>query len=101
MRRLLRIAGIQADTYSTADAALASLEAGQRYDAIVLDLLLGNGESGIDLAARVQELAPSTPIGFCSGFSDDPRLRATKRSLLSKPFGNDALVRFVRRLVTS
>src|SRR5256885_1158223 len=53
LRRLLELCDIRVDMVSTVEAALGALGR-QPYDAIVCDLLLDGGVSGLELARRLR-----------------------------------------------
>lgn len=71
--RLLRAAGIQPVTYSSAEALLAD-EKRPRFDCLVLDVHLG-GMSGIELGRRLVAEGIHAPFIFVTAF-DDAQTRA-------------------------
>ena len=70
--RLLRAAGLQPITYSSAEEFLADSKR-PRFDCLVLDVQLG-GMSGIELAQRLQADGGSPPFIFITAH-DDPGAR--------------------------
>lgn len=70
--RLLRAAGLQPITYSSAEAFLADTKQ-PRFDCLVLDVQLG-GMSGIELAQRLKVDGGSPPFIFITAH-DDPAAR--------------------------
>src|SRR6184192_1944238 len=71
--RLLRAAGLQPITYSSAEAFLADAKQ-PRFDCLVLDVQLG-GMSGIELAKQLTVEGARTPFIFITAH-DDPAARA-------------------------
>jgi CheY-like chemotaxis protein len=88
-----------------ADAAIARIRAGERFDAIVCDLMMPQ-TTGMDLHETLCELAPAQAraMVFLSGGAFTPRARAFLERLadaaLEKPVDTDALRAKVRRLVS-
>jgi CheY-like chemotaxis protein len=59
----------------------------QRYDAVLLDMMLRDG-SGIDLYRKFRQLRPDLAVVVCTGFSDNDSLapiRADGHDILFKP----------------
>jgi FixJ family two-component response regulator len=71
--RLLRIAGFQPVTYSSAEAFLADTKRPQ-FDCLVLDVQL-EGISGLELRQRLSALKDCTPVVFITAH-DNPSVRA-------------------------
>ena len=69
-----------------------------RVRAVVTDIRMPGGWDGLELARRVREAAPSTPVLLVSGHSCSEPLGPTC-SLLAKPFSPEALRAAVRRAV--
>ena len=65
---------------STAADALRLVQAGQGFEVAVLDLDLGRGPHGIDLAHALRRLLPSLAIVLLTSY-DDPRLIGTSQEL--------------------
>ena len=76
--RLVRAAGLQLITYSSAEAFLADTKHPQ-FGCLVLDLQLG-GMSGIELAQRLAAEGQPTPIIFITAF-DEPETRAAAEAV--------------------
>lgn len=73
--RLLRAAGLQPVTYSSAEAFLAD-EKCPRFDCLVLDVQLG-GMSGIELGRRLVASGRNVPVIFITALDDpDTRIEA-------------------------
>jgi FixJ family two-component response regulator len=71
--RLLRAAGIQVITYTSAEAFLADRKHPQ-FDCLVLDVQLG-GMSGLELGRRLAADGAYAPFIYLTGH-DDPETRA-------------------------
>ena len=71
--RLLRIAGFQPVTYSSAEAFLEDTKR-PRFDCLVLDIQL-EGISGLELSQRLAAVNNATPVVFITAH-DDPGARA-------------------------
>lgn len=71
--RLLRAAGIQPITYSSAEAFLADTKH-PKFDCLIFDIQLG-GMSGIELQRQLATEGGKTPIIFITAH-DDPEARA-------------------------
>lgn len=73
LNRLLRAAGIQSITYSSAEAFLADTKR-PKFDCLVFDIQLG-GMSGIELQQQLVVAGGKTPVIFITAH-DDPEARA-------------------------
>jgi FixJ family two-component response regulator len=76
--RLLRSAGIQPITYSSAEAFLADTKRPQ-FGCLVLDIQLG-GISGIELAQRLAAVGNITPVIFITAY-EDPKTRVAAEAV--------------------
>jgi FixJ family two-component response regulator len=76
--RLLRAAGFQAVTYSSADAFLTDTKRPQ-FGCLVLDIQLGN-MSGIELVKQLVAEGQRTPVVFVTAH-DDPETRTAAEAL--------------------
>jgi FixJ family two-component response regulator len=76
--RLLRAAGMQATTYSSAEKFLADARH-PGFDCLLLDIQLG-GISGIELGRRLVAGGCDTPIIFITAH-DDPIVRSSAAAL--------------------
>jgi len=84
-------------------AARAILEAGEALDLVFTDVVLPNGETGVDVAHDVSALRPGTPVLYASGYSgttltNDGILPDGVR-LLPKPYRRPELVAAIRELL--
>ena len=99
--RLLRSAGLNAETFATAEEFLNSATQ-PAPTCLILDLHLP-GLSGLDLQARLKVQGRCVPIVFISGYTDETAraqaLRDGAVAFLSKPFDEQELLDAVRRAV--
>ena len=70
LARLLRAVDYQPITYNSAEAFLADRKH-PRFDCLVLDIALGAGISGLELARRLAMVGSPTPIVYVSAHDDD------------------------------
>jgi len=85
---------LEAGSLAEASAMLADGE----FDAVLLDLHLGDGD-GRDLLASLGEERPPVAL-FTGSETIEPELQGIAEEVLSKPFQLDALLATVRRLVS-
>jgi CheY-like chemotaxis protein len=80
--------------------ALALLTSSSGRIGLVLTDVVMPGMSGRDLADRIAELRPGTPVLFTSGYTDGEIVRRglldPEAAFIQKPFAPDAIVRIVR-----
>ena len=92
-----------ARAYAGEALRLAELHEGE-VDLVITDLVMP-GMSGRELAERVAQIRPETPILYVSGYTDGEPVRSGLRDgkipLLQKPFGADVLARKVRETLDS
>jgi two-component system, cell cycle sensor histidine kinase and response regulator CckA len=70
---LLKDQGYQVVATTNGGEAIRICESGQKIDLLFTDIIMP-GISGIDLAARVQELSPNTKILLTSGYMDRSKI---------------------------
>jgi CheY-like chemotaxis protein len=74
-----------------------------KFDLLFLDIMMP-GLSGFEVAARCRSLRPDIPVLFSSGYAAESlRARAemdSKDPILRKPYGAEALLAAVRKLLT-
>ena len=91
--------GFEVHVVRDAAAAMAKLEA-HEFDAMVTDLRLERGD-GVSLMVQAQELVPQLPTIVMTAYAAiDTAVEAIRRGAfhyLTKPFGVDELVLFLRR----
>jgi DNA-binding response OmpR family regulator len=99
--RLLCRVNLELDGFRVVEAGsvaeAAALLAEREFDAVLLDLRLGDGD-GRDLLASLGEERP--PVALFTGSEViGPELRSMAEEVLSKPFQLDELLATVRKLV--
>jgi signal transduction histidine kinase/CheY-like chemotaxis protein len=81
----LKAAGFDIHTASTGDEALHRIEGGERYDAVLTDVVMPGKASGVDVAEHLRKHHPRTGVVMVTGYADRavqlPGVRA-----LAKPF---------------
>ncbi len=83
---------------ATAQGLLAGPE---RFDALVSDIVMGAGISGLELAAWVRRERPELPILLITGYSEALASGASHGfQVLAKPFGQSDLAAAIRRTRT-
>jgi FixJ family two-component response regulator len=102
LERVLRAAGFEAQSYASAEAALADHRL-EWADCLVVDLNLP-AMSGLDLVDRVRKHGVTVPTVLITAH-DEPRVRdEVKRRgvqhFLAKPFLGSALVRLLDSVIT-
>ena len=77
------------------DQALAALDQHAELDAVLTDLVMPGGRSGLDLAAAVTERRPGLAVILSTGYAGEaqPIAAETPWPLLRKPYAADALAR--------
>ena len=104
-RRALEGAGYRVLEAETGPEALELLRRPGAKVALVLTDVVLPGMNGPELACRVAELAPGTPVVLTSGYPDGEigrrGLLAPGAAFLSKPFTPEALVAMVRRTIAA
>ena len=68
----LRGAGFEIHAAASADEALLRFNAGERYDAMLTDIVMPGALNGIDLASEVRRRHPRTGVVVATGYSDRP-----------------------------
>jgi FixJ family two-component response regulator len=102
LRRLLRAALMEVETYSSGEAFLSAVD--RDPDCLILDVRMP-GLTGPDLRDRLQEMGRRIPIVFITAHAEDVvserSLTGDGADVLRKPFGDrellDAIARTVRK----
>lgn len=99
IQRVLTKAGLRVETASNAEAALAILRQGRRFDTIVSDLMMP-GMDGMQLLHAVRQMDLDVPMVMLTG---NPTLESAMLAMdqggfryLTKPIENGQLVEVVR-----
>jgi len=98
MAEELREIGWEVIEMGTADAAIAAIDAGLRFDLLITDINMPGGTDGIDLARIARDAIPGLRIAIMSGRPQGD-IRQYCDLYLEKPFG-DVSERF-RELLTA
>jgi FixJ family two-component response regulator len=102
LRRLLHSAGLEADTFGSAEEYLR--QGDHETGCLILDVRLP-GMSGLDLQRELTALNPRIPIIFMSAYgTDDVRERALEKgaiAFLRKPISENVLLDDVRLALDS
>lgn len=96
---VLRELGYASDEAATCAAAIERATAAHRqgtpYDAILVDLVLGEALDGVDVMRQILSLDPARPVILMGGFADTARIGEARRSgaadYLRKPLTRHAL----------
>jgi CheY-like chemotaxis protein len=80
-----------------AASALREIESGA-YDALVSDVIMPGGVSGVELADQVSKLRPQIRILLVTGYSDELCARGSRYPVLRKPFTSHELQDALERL---
>lgn len=77
-------------------AALSACRRGEHFDILLTDLVMPS-MNGVELAAAVQELAPTTRVVYMSGYSAEDVTDSTPR--VQKPFTSAELLSTLERVL--
>lgn len=98
----LQSEGYETDTAPSAEEALALLDAGRRYDLLLLDVMMDR-MSGYDLAARLRSRGDNTPIIFLTARdAHDDQMQgfaAGADDYITKPFSFDTVLARVKAVL--
>ena len=101
---LLSDLGCEVVSSVNAAAALERLEAGERFDLILSDIVMPGGVSGVELAQRVRRDYPDMPIVLTTGYGGDRLAEANETNgwpVLRKPFRADQLGAVMRQVLAA
>ena len=93
---MLEDEGFKVVAFPSGEAALESLGAGERFDLLITDIVLGSMD-GADLADRLRRSRPGLPVIYMSGYTEDTALVGTLAHqegarFLEKPFRRAVLL---------
>jgi PAS domain S-box-containing protein len=78
------------DCYETIDFYKGSLNTGERFDAVIMDLTIPGGMGGKEAIVKLREIDPEVRAIVSSGYSNDPIMADFKRygfnGVIAKPF---------------
>ena len=101
--RLLGDLGYLALAAEDASGALKLLNAGEKVDLLLTDMVMPGGMDGWDLAQEAWRRRPDLRVILSTGYADSPRLAETaadqRVSILSKPYRRNELAAALRRLL--
>jgi signal transduction histidine kinase len=66
----LKAAGFEIRTAATADEAQRRIDGGERYDAVLTDVVMPGELSGLDLARHIRQRHPRTGVVVVTGYTD-------------------------------
>ena len=100
---VLEESGHRVERYESAVAALPALQNGPAPDVLISDIGLPGGLNGRQLAEAVRQVHPRLPVLFITGYDESAALSdgllAPGMSVLTKPFGLEALVSQVEQML--
>lgn len=101
IRLVLGEVGFIADCANSDRSAYAALDSGRGYAALVVDIDLGPGTTGFDVARAARVSNPTMPVLYMSGQVSERSVASfgvPDCSFIAKPFRLDQLLAFVDRL---
>jgi signal transduction histidine kinase len=84
---------------SSADAALAILQQGRRFDLIFSDIVMPGEMNGLELAQEIDRRFPGTPIILTTGYSGSADV-ANRYPVLRKPYQPEEFERLLASVLT-
>ena len=84
------VLGYKAKTVSSGEVALDCLKNGDRFDLLVLDMIMVPGMDGLETYKKILEINPKQKAIIASGFSETERVKETQKigagTYLRKPY---------------
>jgi FixJ family two-component response regulator len=103
LRRLLTSVGFAVNTFASAEEYLGS-DQPERADCLILDILM-SGMSGIELQRQLVANRSEVPVIFITAHEEETeRVQALKgdaRTVLIKPFSEEALLNAISKALTA
>jgi len=99
---MLGAAGYTVVSASSGERALELLDGGKKIDLLFTDVIMPGGMNGLQLAERVRERRPETPILITTGYMEElpsPTGRTQPLDVLSKPYRQEELLSRVRAIL--
>ena len=93
---ILEDAGLETRCVQSDKAAYAALPTTPAYCALIVDINLGKGTTGFDVARRARQIAPHIPIIYISGEASAASVKTfgvPDSDYLQKPFTPEEMVR--------
>jgi two-component system CheB/CheR fusion protein len=102
-QRHLAALGYRVRTATSGVVALAMLQAGERFDLVLTDLVMPDGMSGYGLAEAARALLPGLKLLFTTGYAGDLPIEGDaahdRPPVLRKPYRRQELARAVRAML--
>ena len=102
-RRVLEKGGYQVIPVASAREALLIAEGSAIINAVVTDVVMPGGMSGVEMGERLSRTRPTLPVLYMSGYTDDARIHRKTASgglpFLGKPFQPAELLARVQMMV--
>jgi signal transduction histidine kinase len=96
---MLSDAGYEVTRSASASGALDLLNAGREFDALLSDIVMEEGISGLDLARRAREKWPELPIVLMTGFSEALKgADFVEVPVVFKPFTQEEILAALRQV---
>jgi len=99
---MLGAAGYAVVSAPSGERALELLEGDRKIDLLFTDVIMPGGMNGLQLAERVRERRPETPILITTGYMEElpsPTGRTQPLDVLSKPYRQEELLSRVRAIL--
>ncbi len=99
---MLGAAGYAVVSASSGERALELLDGDKKIDLLFTDVIMPGGMNGLQLAERVRERRPDTPILITTGYMEElpsPTGRTQPLDVLSKPYRQEELLSRVRAIL--
>ena len=99
---MLDAAGYAVISAPSGERALELLDEDNRIDLLFTDVIMPGGMNGLQLAERVRERRPETPILITTGYMEElpsPNARTQPLDVLSKPYRQEELLSRVRAIL--
>lgn len=98
---LLNRCGYEAEHVTSAGAALAALDHGERWDVLLTDVIMPGGMNGVQLAREAQRRLPAVKVLLMTGFADSTpdRWGGGHYEILFKPFTLEEVSERVRQVL--
>jgi PAS domain S-box-containing protein len=99
IQQMLANMGLTVTRVATAKAALGALANGREIDLVFSDIMMPGGMNGVELARRIRDRSPHTPVILTSGHASaySAEAKAMGIELLAKPYSNSDLAEVINR----
>ena len=99
---VLDLHGFRARCVQKDQQAFEALRGGERFACMIVDVNLGSGTTGYDVARFARSIQPALPVIYVSGQTSETSFKAhgvTGALFVPKPFTPDELIERVHKLV--